>query len=209
MKELKMDDSEIISETTTYDLNDVLQDEPELQRALVEVGKHVTAYAVLEGGLPSIDEPAETDVLTIVMTSRHIANDWPSEVNEIDVVVDPFDNSYIDSMSYLTWTAERISVGIKLEQLVALMQAHPRASTLQVAWVTEDEVSLNRMEISNEYWLTKFEVADRLYMLSRYIPDEEFIATKMASFPPPLAPDEKRVLHAENHLVHIATAVKF
>jgi len=208
MKELKMDDSEIISETTTYDLNDVLQDEPELKRVLVELGKHVTAYAVLEGGLPSIDEPAEADVLTIVMTSRHIAKDWPSDVNEVDVVVDPFDSSYVDSMSYLTWTAERISVGIKVEEIVALIQAHPRASTLRVAWVTADEVSLNSIEIS-DYWLDKFEIADTLYMLSRYIPDEEFIATKMASFPPPLVPDEKRVLHAENHLVHIATAVKF
>jgi hypothetical protein len=196
-----------ISETTSYDLSDVLDHTPELQHALTALRKHPTAYSVLEGGLPYIDEPADPGVLMIAMTSRHIDDAWPSEINETDVVVDPFDNSYVDSMSYFTWTAGEMSVGIKVEEIAALIDAHPRAFELRVAWVTEDLISLNSIMISS-YWRDKFQVAESLFKLSRYIPDDDFIAAKMASFPEPLVPDEKRVLHAEDHLVHIATAVR-
>lgn len=194
-------------EIATYDLTSVLYDEPQLRRIVETLRTHVSAYFVCEAAyLPSL-VPQEAHVEPmIIISSRRIQDGWAATYNNVDVTVDAFDRTYDDSMSYLSWSTRSQSVGIKIEEIQNIIDKYPRAQTIHIVWVTDTELTVDSLDVY-EHCHDKFDIADKLYRLSRHIPDDEYISAKLGSFPPPLSPDERCCIDGEGQPLYIACAV--
>jgi hypothetical protein len=110
-------------------------------------------------------------------------------------------------MSYVTWAGDEISVGIKVEEIDAVFRRYFKALDLLVVWVTETEIAVSSIDIY-EHCQPMMDVAEKLHLLGRFIPDDEYIAAKQASLPPPLSNEEKCILDGEGHPVYIARPIK-
>jgi len=194
----------MIDSITTFHLADVLADEPQLQPILDTLAEKTSSFHIAEGALLGslLEEEQHRELPMIIIRSQRIPDGWPLTVEECDVVLDAFRNDYVDSMCYLTWSADDFAVGVRVEHFDELLEIYPRANQVLVAWVTQTQLVVDYIDV-NDALLERLDVAENNWRLSRFVPDEQYKSSKIATFPPPLAGDELRSINGEGRPLYI------
>ncbi len=184
----------MINSITTFDLADVLVDEPQLQPILNTLAEQVSSFYIADGTLlPSLLDQEGQQLPMIIMRSQRIPDGWPLTVEECDAFLDVFQSDYMDSMSYLVWTGDGFSVGVPAEQIAEILAKYPHCEQMLVVWATETELVLDYVDMDDELY-ERMNAAENSWRLGRFIPDEEYAASKLAQFPPPLSAKERRII---------------
>ncbi|CAN7552565.1 hypothetical protein [Duganella sp. LjRoot269] len=184
----------MIDSITTFDLADVLLDEPQLQPILNTLAENVSAFHIADGTLlRSLLEEEHQQLPMIILRSQRIPDGWPLTVDECDAFLDVFQSDFMDSMSYLVWTGDGFSVGVPAEPIAEILATYPRCDQMLVAWVTETELVLDYVEMDDELY-ERMDAAENSWRLGRFIPDKQYAASKMAQFPPLISDREMCII---------------
>ena len=198
----------MIDEMTAFDLVEALEGEPQLQAILERLAKRVSAFHIADGSLlSSFLEEEDEKLPVIIIRSQRILDGWPDEVNEPDIVLDIFQEDFFESISYLAWMGNDFSVGIPTEVLAEILSKFPRAPQILVIWITETELLLDYIDINDEF-SERIEVAKNSWRLGRFIPDEDYVANKMAALPPQFSNDERRTLDERGGPLYIMESLE-
>lgn len=180
----------MIDSITTYNLAQVLVDEPQLQPILNMLAEKVSSFDVAEGKLlGSLVKEEHRQLPMIIIRSQRIKDGWPLTVEECDAFLDVFLSDFMDSMSYLVWRGHGFAVGVPAEAIAEILATYPRCDQMLVAWVTETELVLDYVAMDEQLY-ERIDAAENSWRLGRFIPDTQYAAAKMAQFPPLISDEE-------------------
>lgn len=183
----------MIDSMNTYDMNEILEDEPRLREIAISLGKHHHAYAICTGSdFPELVAPEYKDLPVIVIRSDRAGDGWPADVEEQDVVLDALDAGF-DSTCYLAWQGTDFSLGIPVSEISELLNGFPRADQFPILWVTNTEFVTDFID-TDERLHDHVDVGMNAWKLSRFVPDGDYIAAKYAAMPPLLSDTEQRII---------------
>lgn len=193
----------MIDSITTFNLTDVLADEPQLQPILDKLAEQVSSFHVADGSLLGelLDEE-HRNLPLIIIRSQRIPDGWPLTVEECDAFLDVFQWDWMDSMSYLMWTGDGFAVGVPAEPIAEILATYPRCDQMLIVWVTETELVLDYVDMDDELY-DRMDAAENVWRLGRFIPDKEYAASKIAQFPPLLHDEELRTISERGEPLYI------
>jgi hypothetical protein len=193
----------MIDSITTYNLAQVLVDEPQLQPILNTMAEKVSSFYVTDGTLlGSLLAEEHRHLPMIILRSRRIPDSWPLTVDECDAYLEVFQADFMDSMSYLVWPGDGFAVGVPVEPIAEVLAKYVRCDQMLVAWITENELVLDHVDLDEELY-ERMHVAQNSWRLGRFIPDKEYAASKMAKFPPLLSDDEMRTISEQGEPLYL------
>jgi hypothetical protein len=193
----------MIDSTKTFNLTDVLVEEPQLQPILKTLAEEVSSFYIADGTLlRSLLDEEDQQLPMIIMRSQRIPDGWLLTVDESDAFLDVFQWDYMDSMSYLVWTGDGFAVGVPAEPIAEIFAKYPRCDQMVVVWITETELVLDHVDMDDELH-ERMNAAVNSWRLGRYIPDKEYAASKMAQFPPLLSAKEMRIIGERGEPLYI------
>jgi hypothetical protein len=193
----------MIDSITTFNLNDVLANEPQLQPILDKLDEQVSSFHVADGKLlRSLLDEEDQQLPIIVIRSQRITDGWPATISECDAFLDVFQCDWMDSMSYLMWTGDGFAVGVPAEPISEILAQYPHCDQMLVAWVTETELVLDYVDMDDELY-DRMDAAENVWRLGRFIPDKGYAASKMAQFPPLLSDEEMRTISERGKPLYI------
>jgi hypothetical protein len=193
----------MIDSISTYNLADVLADEPQLRPILNTLAENVSAFHIADGTLlGSLVEEGHQQLPLILMRSQRIPDGWPVTISECDAFLDVFESDFMDSMSYLVWTGDGFAVGVPAEPIAEILATYPRCDQMLVAWVTETELVLDYVDMDDELY-ERMDAAENSWRLGRFIPGKEYADAKLAQFPPLLSAKERRIISERGEPLYI------
>jgi hypothetical protein len=199
----------MIDSITTYGLAEVLVDEPQLHPILNTLSQKVSSFYIADGALlGSLLEEEHRQLPMIIIRSQRIPDGWPLTVEECDGFLDVFQSDYMDSMSYLVWTGDGFAVGVPAEPIAEILATYPRCDQMLVVWVTETELVVDYVDMDDELY-ERMDAAKNSWRLGRYIPDKEYVASKMAQFPPLISDEEMRIISERGEPLYLLNGPGF
>jgi hypothetical protein len=199
----------MIDSITTFNLTDVVADEPQLQPILDKLAAFVSGFHIADGTLlPSLLDEEDQKLPMIILRSQRIPDGWPLTVEECDGFLDVFQSDYMDSMSYLVWTGDGFAVGVPAEPIAEILATYPHCDQMLVVWVTETELVVDYVDMDDELY-ERMDAAKNSWRLGRYIPDKEYVASKMAQFPPLIFDEEMRIISERGEPLYLLNGPGF
>lgn len=184
----------MIDSITTFDLADVLAEEPQLQPIFDTLAEKVSSFHIADATLlGSLVEEEHRQLPMIIIQSQRIPDGWPITVEECDAFLDIFESDFMNSMSYLVWTGDGFAVGVPAEPIVEILAKYRRCDQMLVVWVTETELVLDYVSMDDKLY-ERMDAAENSWRLGRIIPDKDYAATKLAQFPTLLSDTEMRII---------------
>lgn len=183
----------MIKSTTTYDLQTTLQLDPKVKPGIEELRRHTSAFAMTRGAFLSAVLPPEFhDMPMLVIASRRISDGWPATVGGAELTLDGCSSGF-ESVEYLAWQGNRCTLAIAVPDIIDVIDENSGNRKVLILWVTDTQLVLDWLE-TDKHFQEMLYVASRSRHLSRFVPDEEYVAAKMSSFSPLLEEGEERLI---------------
>jgi hypothetical protein len=198
----------MIQEIITFDLADVLSNEPQLQALIDKLSTKHHAFSFGDTSqLPSLELGGKYPRPMLIVRSERVGDGWPETFTECDVVLDVFEGDFFRPMTYLSWANNDFSVGLPIEAINEVCEAHPLVGEVLVAWVTPTELVVHSIDL-DERFETLTNLGIDSWRLGRFIPGDEYVASLKAGFPPLLSEHEYRTVDERGAPLYILEAIR-
>ena len=182
-------------------LADAKRKSAEFARAVGQLEKAHHGVLLTTGALLPALVPEEMSGATmLVIRSERIPEDWGGTSDGPSFAINGCGNEFGTS-PYLAWGDGEMSVATALSDVVDLL--YGEGKTVYVAWVTRKSVSVQTFHVDRDfedYWYS----TTRALAADRFVPDEEYIQSLHAQFPPLLSNEEYRFVGARGEPTYVA-----
>lgn len=183
-------------------LADAQRNSAEFAQAVRQLEKAHHGVLLTTGALlPALVPEEMSEATMLVIRSERIPEDWGSTTSDGPFFAINGCGNEFGTSPYLVWGDGEMSVATELSDVVDLLYGEGR--TVYVAWVTRKSVSVQTFHIDTDfedYWYC----TSRALAAHRFVPDEEYIESLHAQFPPLLSDQEYRFIGARGEPTYVA-----
>lgn len=109
------------------------------------------------------------------------------------------------SKAYLTWSGVEFSFAIDTLELTDVFSEGGAHGQVLVVWISDTKLSFDSFSVDEDF-LDFVDVARQARHIPRFIPDEDYIRSKIEGFPRKMSPDEQCFIGADGEPVYLVVS---
>lgn len=195
-------------ELLKLELTAVARDSKEFSRAMAQLvdmpnGYYASTGKLLRGIVPVSGEAHPL----LVIRSKRVSEQWVHEDCAGPMfAVDGCDNDWHTS-PYLVWAGTEASIALRIHDIGELLGKGKNTGEVLVAWLFDDSMILSSFEMHSEL-VNAWHIASQSRDIPRYVPNQDYVESVHASFPPLFDDTEERFIGEMGEPTYIAQPVE-